>query len=68
VSYPRNKDADIIERMLLSFDPLKNIVSASKAQPKHIRARANRMGLRKQYITDSEKELLAQLRRETKVP
>lgn len=67
MSYPRNKNADIIERMLLSFDPLKNIITASKAQGKHIRARANRLGLRKQYITDSEKELLLQLRRETKV-
>ena len=67
MSYPRNKNADVIERMLLCFDPLKNIVSASKAQPKHIRAKANRMGLRKQYISDSEKELLLQLRRETKV-
>lgn len=53
------------ERMLLSFTPLKNIITETRAQAKHIRARANRMGLRKHYISDSEKELLLELRRET---
>jgi hypothetical protein len=53
--------------MLLSFTPLKNIITETRAQPKHIRARANRMGLRKHYISDSEKELLLELRRETGV-
>ena len=36
--------------MLLSFTPLKNIILETRAQAKHIRARANRMGLRKHYI------------------
>jgi len=67
VSYPRAPKADVAERMLLSFTPLKNIIDATRAQPKHIRARANRMGLRKHYISDSEKELLLELRRETGV-
>jgi hypothetical protein len=53
--------------MLLSFTPLKNIAIETRAQPKHIRARANRMGLRKHYISDSERELLLELRRETGV-
>jgi len=53
--------------MLLSFTPLKNIIQETRAQAKHIRARANRMGLRKHYISDSEKELLLELRRETGV-
>lgn len=55
------------ERLLLSFTPMKNIIDETRAQAKHIRARANRMGLRKHYISDSEKALLLELRRETGV-
>ena len=67
MSYPRAAKADVAERMLLSFTPLKNIITETRAQAKHIRARANRMGLRKHYISDSEKELLLELRRGTGV-
>lgn len=67
MSYPRSKRADEMEAMLLSFTPLKNIAIETQAQPKHIRARANRMGLRKHYISESEKELLLELRRGTGV-
>ena len=67
MSYPRSKRADEMEAMLLSFTPLKNIALETRAQPKHIRARANRMGLRKHYISESEKELLLELRRGTGV-
>ena len=67
MSYPRAPKADVAERMLLSFTPLKNIILETRAQAKHIRARANRMGLKKHYISDSEKALLLELRRGTGV-
>ena len=64
MSFSRSPQADKIERMLWGFEPLKNICVDSRSEAKHVRARANRMGLFKHYVTEEERDLLLRLRRE----
>jgi hypothetical protein len=51
--------------MLLQFESMKNIITETKMCAKKVRARANRMGMHKHYLTKAERDLILKHRRES---